>query len=94
MARQAHQQDRLTPKERAAILINDAEAKKGKPKSHGLPGKDESTINKQVHSVLVDEDYLIVAAHVDTLVLNKIVLGEYVDFARLLPRDSILQEDD
>ena len=42
----------------------------------------------------MDEDYLLVAAHIDTNTYNKIISGEYVDFARLIPRDRVLQEDD
>ena len=77
-----------------AMLIQEADAKKGKPK--GSPGNPQlnNILNKQMHSVLVDEDYLLVASHVDSPTLNKIINGEYVDFARLLPHDKILQEED
>ena len=43
---------------------------------------------------MVDEDYLLVAAHVDSITLGKIVTGDYVDFAKLIPHDKVLQEDD
>ena len=43
---------------------------------------------------MVDKDYLLVAAHVDSVTLGKIVTGDYVDFAKLIPRDKVLQEDD
>lgn len=47
-----------------------------------------------VHSAMVDEEYLVVAAHVDENLLKKIRNCEYVDFARLLPRDRVQQETD
>ena len=47
-----------------------------------------------VHSMIVDEDYLVVAAHVDAATKQKIEVGEYVDFAKLLPKDKILEEEE
>ena len=41
---------------------------------------------------MVDEDYLIVAAHIDETLARKIRQGEFVDFSRLLPRDRVQQE--
>ena len=35
----------------------------------------------------LDEDYLMVGNHVDNLIRHKIKNGEYVDFAKLMPRD-------
>ena len=39
-----------------------------------------------VHSVLVDQNYFMVTAHMDNATRRKIINGEYVDFARLLLR--------
>ena len=50
--------------------------------------------NRFVHSAMVDEDYLIVAAHVEDSVVRKIKQGEFVDFAKLLPRDRVQLEQD
>ena len=88
-----HRQHQLTPEEKAQKLIQEAEAHKAK-RVYDLPGKSPLEISKQIHSVMVDDDYLLVASHVDPSTLNKIILGEYVDFAKLLPRDKILQEED
>ena len=41
----------------------------------------------------IDDDFLVVAAHVDPTTCDKIVKGEYVDFAKLIPRDRIASED-
>ena len=48
--------------------------------------------NHYVHSAMVDEDYLVVAAHVDESVNRRIRNGEYVDFSRLLPHDRVTAE--
>ena len=42
----------------------------------------------------MDEDYLIIGAHVDEVSYKKIIENQYVDFARLLPRDRISLEED
>ena len=45
--------------------------------------------NHFVHSAMVDEEFLMVAAHVDEVTRRRIVNGEFVDFARLLPREQV-----
>ena len=47
-----------------------------------------------LHSVMVDESYSMVASHVDPLIRARILEGEYVDFAKLLPKDKINWHDD
>ena len=42
---------------------------------------------------MVDEDYQLVAAHIDETLRRKIQNTEYVDFARLLPRDRVLSDN-
>ena len=51
-------------------------------------------VNDYVHSAMVDENFLLVAAHLDETIKKKIVNHEYVDFAKLLSRDRILEEED
>ena len=59
------------------------------------PGNEVIDLGKNfVHSVMVDEDYLVLTAHVDELTKSKIERGEYVDLAKLLPKDRVAQEDD
>ena len=43
---------------------------------------------------MVDEEFLAVAAHVDDSLKAKIIKCEYVDFAKLLPRDVVQAEED
>ena len=44
--------------------------------------------------MLVDEDYRVLGGHVDTNLRKKIVSNEYVDLAKLLPRDRVKSETD
>ena len=46
------------------------------------------------HSALLDEDYLLVGNYVDEITRSKVARGEYVDFAKLMPRDKIGIEGD
>ena len=42
----------------------------------------------------MDEDYMVIGAHIDEMTQEKIVKGEYIDFGKLFPRDRILVEED
>ena len=44
-------------------------------------------------SVLIDEGYIVVGAHLDDQMISKIKAGEYVDFGKLIPRDKIIDDD-
>ena len=50
--------------------------------------------NQFMCTAMMDEDYLIVVAHVDEGVEQKIRNGEFIDFNRLLPRDHIQMQQD
>ena len=86
----------LSPEDRADKQIREAKA----AKAHMLATKGTlsagiiDTNKRFVHSAMVDEDYLLVALHVDSITFGKIVRGEYVDFAKLLPKDKVLQEEE
>ena len=62
------------------------------------PGnKNSRIINWQVNqgaSSSMDDNYLVIGSHVDSSLQAKIMNHEYVDFARLLPKDRISKEDD
>ena len=62
-----------------------------------VPGRQNimDGLNKNfVHSMFVDERYCSVALHVDMNLRQRIVQGQYVDFAKLIQKDRILQEED
>ena len=45
------------------------------------------------HSSIVDENYMVIGTNLDLTIRNKIVKGEYVDFARLQPRDRVSTDE-
>ena len=69
-------------------------AEKNKAKMFETPGKFAEFDQSYMHDVLVDEKILLVAAHVDHNTKIKIQNFEYVDLAKLLPRDRIMEEED
>ena len=78
---------------KADELIRDAEASKAR--IYGTPGmyKDQIDVqNEFVHSAMVDESYMLVAAHIDDTTVSRIEQGKYVDFAKLLARDKLMEE--
>ena len=48
---------------------------------------DQQVITAMQHSSVVDEKYVSIGRHIDPNMCEKIKRGDYVDFARLLPRD-------
>ena len=72
-------------------VIWEAEASRARinaPKGMYIP-------SEQIHdSLQVDQNYLVIGTHIDQTLRNKILNWEYVDFARLLPRDRLTREDD
>ena len=51
-------------------------------------------MNNFLHSAMVDEEYLAIRVHVKESLQKKILANEYIDFARLLPRDKLGMEED
>ena len=43
---------------------------------------------------MVDKEYAIIGAHVDKSIRKKIIVGDYVDFSRLISHDRLIQEND
>ena len=99
----------LTPKEKAEQRVKDAEKAKAcllqvQGKDDLESNKNGNDLSKKsrgegprgnlVHSVLVDEEYSAIASHLDDVMRKNIMLGEYVDFVRLLPKDRVLAEED
>ena len=91
--------------DKARDLIKQAESSRAR--MYGTPGNQIEGVvdrflsniresnNQYQHSVLVDENYLVIGGHLDKGLVEKIINNEYVDFARLLPRDrATLREED
>ena len=59
-------------------------------------GSDKHTNHQQLAlpSTTYDENYIIVGSHMDPALKEKMRKGEYVDFARILPKDKMQGEED
>ena len=73
------------------------EAEESKARVYAAPGKDVVITNVEqspfMHAVLVDERYMALGSHIDESMKKKIISHDYIDFARLLPRNKIAEED-
>ena len=56
-------------------------------------GYPEGANHQVQHSAVVDENYMVIGAHIDKLLKQKVVANEYVDFARLIANDKITRND-
>ena len=76
-------------------IIRGAEA--AKAHVFGTPGKDQvlykNTNNCNTSAATVDENYIIVGAHLDEALIDKVKKGAYIDFAWLLPHEKQFEED-
>ena len=81
------------------------EAESSRARIMMIPGNDNTQCSNLVnrfqvgqlaakhHSSLVDDNYLVIGGHVDPVLRGKIIRGEYVDFARLLPKNRSYNDD-
>ena len=88
---------RSEAEERAEQLV--LEAEQGKARIMDVPGENShiqaiDLSNDFVHSAMCDETYLMVAAHIDQGMKQRIWNHEYIDFAKLLASDRVDAEDD
>ena len=78
-------------------VIRESEANKAD--LYATPGNCANVINwmgegnfppdMRAHAFMADEQYLVIGAHLDGQTRQKIVSGEYVDFAQLLPKNKL-----
>ena len=73
-------------------MIHDAEALKARILE--VPGNDKVINAYYLHPSMLDEDYLVIGGFVDQNIKDKIKNGEYVDFAKLILKDKITNEED
>ena len=91
-----------TPPDQTQGIVCEVEASKARVlEMQGRPASilnvDNSEQFESTHfmqTAIMDEDYLIVAAHVDKVLERRIRNGEFIDFARLLPRDRVQMQQD
>ena len=77
----------MTPEEKAEHYVRDAETSKARI----LPATGRF---HHMHSVLTNENFLIVGSHVDQGTVKKMQRGEYIDFGKLIPKDTVLVQED
>ena len=56
-------------------------------------GKNQIASNA-VSTTSVDDNYMVVGGHIDSVLEEKIINFEYVDFSRLIPKDKITKVED
>ena len=89
--------DYVTPEERAEKYVREVEKAKARMfQSPGTANEHDQIdyVKLKLHTAIIDEDYEMVAAHVDGATQTKIINGEYVDFAKLIPKDKIFEIED
>ena len=77
-------------------MIHDVELAKAAPlRNTGRNLNEEPMANLVgMHSTVVDEEYLVIGGHVDSALQQRIINFEYIDFARLLPKDRLGGSED
>ena len=99
-----HRQEQQNPEEIADNTIREVEQAKGRV--FDVPGERNNQLvnvnqplmagllQNYVHSMFVDKNYCLVAAHIDATTKAKIVEGQYVDFSKLVSKDRVWTEED
>ena len=87
----------MTPAEKAEKLIRQAEM--AKARIYEVPGMEnvscnQNEFNDMIHSVIVDEAYSSIEAHVEESVKRRVMADEFIDFAQLLPRNRTVIMDE
>ena len=90
----AEPQGERTPQRipRGEEMLHAAEGRKAQ--MYGVKGKEDLSLLQRIDSASLDDDYLVVGAHIDASIRKKISEGEYIDFARLIPKDRVASEED
>ena len=74
-------------------MLREAEA--AKARIHATAGRNLLDTYFERNSVTVmDERYIVVGAHVEEPLVQKISRDEYVDFGKLIPKDRVMAEED
>ena len=95
----SHDQTRERQISRSDQFIREVEASKaqmiktpGELTNHSVFNAKELEVMQ--HSAVVDENYMVVGAHLDRNLQSKTINSEYVDFSKLISRDQIGHEDE
>ena len=77
-----------TPDDRVHDMIQQAEV--AKARMFANTGKAHQMLNP---TAIVDKGYVVVGAHLDDQLVEKIKAGSYVDFGKLIPRDKVIEDE-
>ena len=79
---------------KAEQLIRDAEASRAR--IYEVKGNEQipDKLVQVCHSAALDEEYLLVGNYLDQTMKQWIGMGEYINFAKLMPREKVFSEDD
>ena len=80
----------MTIEDKSRQIIKNAE----KSKAMIFQQSGKRTLDRSDFTAKMDEDYLVIGAHVDECTQAKITKGEYIDFGKLIPKDKIVSEED
>ena len=92
------QESEENPFHRSDQMIKDAEGVRSRMVS--APGRSSLEVGKNqiasnaVSTTSVDDNYMAVGGHIDSVLEEKIINFEYVDFSRLIPKDKITKVED
>ena len=78
--------------ERAKRIIKEVE--NAKVRIMDMPGRSKTTQNNLSYSAVIDEDYMLVASHLDSTLKETIINHEYVDFSKLLKEEKRAQDEE
>ena len=57
-------------------------------------GGNPASLARLGHTSAMDEEYLVIGSHIDSALQQKIINFEYIDFAKLIPKDRITKMED
>ena len=83
--------EQIEQSKREDKMITDAE--KGKAEIFKPPGNCSNRSNYVCNAYEIDDEFFLLTAHVDESLIPKIQKGEFVDLAKLLPREKVLHDD-
>ena len=91
---------KVTAEESVEKLVKDAE--ESRARVYDVSGRQNTDVNidnmnskpmSRDMSSVIDEDYMLVASHIDDTIRQKIINNEYVDFGKLLRKNKTNDED-
>ena len=91
----AGKKSEASPYEKGEQMIQDAEsARRRMTNTTGMFANKQPDFNPQLNMINCDEEYMVIGAHVDSALQEKVINFEYVDFVKLILKDRITKIED